>query len=547
MEAQKSDSPTENGLNLNPPGPSVILENKREAHSSHLQYFCLSNPISVVRGLSNVLRLDLSLFSTKSLVEFDPDHLVEVRTQRQQPSDENWDLSGRSRTWKCESTPSFTTLLKYAKYQAHTFQEAVREEKLLVSSSSSSSSSSTAKHGHKNPATTVNHVDPASKKTFKTIKFGTNVDLSDEKKWKTHLQELAKLPAFMRVISAGNMLTHVGYKIYGVNTVQMYLKVPGCRTPGHQENNSLCSININIGPGDCEWFGVDEKYWKCVEELCERNGVDYLKGSWWPNLAELAERRVPVYRFLQKPGDLVWVNAGCVHWVQSIGWCNNISWNVGPLVYLQYRSSIERYEWNKFKFYKSIIPMMHLSWMIAKNLRITDRRLYEYIKYVLLQSLKQSQLAMNYIENCGCELKYQARQSDEPAHYCYDCECEVFNILFVSEQPLNEANKKSTSAAADSTSSPPKSSQPTGQYQHVVHCQTCARKRNHLLDNFVLLNQYQLDDLKLIYDQFQLYVPSIFNLLNNDESTNSQTNIISPTVATQTPANAPTPLLTMTS
>ena len=31
------------------------------------------------------------------------------------------------------------------------------------------------------------------------IKFGTNVDLSDEKKWKPQLQELGKLPAFTRV------------------------------------------------------------------------------------------------------------------------------------------------------------------------------------------------------------------------------------------------------------------------------------------------------------------------------------------------------------
>lgn len=31
------------------------------------------------------------------------------------------------------------------------------------------------------------------------IKFGTNVDLSDEKKWKLQLQELAKLPVFARV------------------------------------------------------------------------------------------------------------------------------------------------------------------------------------------------------------------------------------------------------------------------------------------------------------------------------------------------------------
>ena len=38
------------------------------------------------------------------------------------------------------------------------------------------------------------------------IKFGTNVDLSDEKKWKTQLQELAKLPAFTRVVFSSFIL-----------------------------------------------------------------------------------------------------------------------------------------------------------------------------------------------------------------------------------------------------------------------------------------------------------------------------------------------------
>jgi len=31
------------------------------------------------------------------------------------------------------------------------------------------------------------------------IKFGTNVDLSNEKKWQNQLQELNKLPPFVRV------------------------------------------------------------------------------------------------------------------------------------------------------------------------------------------------------------------------------------------------------------------------------------------------------------------------------------------------------------
>ncbi len=36
----------------------------------------------------------------------------------------------------------------------------------------------------------------------------------------------------MRVVSAGNLLSHVGHTILGMNTVQLYMKVPGSRTPG---------------------------------------------------------------------------------------------------------------------------------------------------------------------------------------------------------------------------------------------------------------------------------------------------------------------------
>jgi len=56
-------------------------------------------------------------------------------------------------------------------------------------------------------------------------RFGTNVDLSDERKWRSQLQELTKLPAFARVVSASNMLSHVGHVILGMNTVQLYMKV----------------------------------------------------------------------------------------------------------------------------------------------------------------------------------------------------------------------------------------------------------------------------------------------------------------------------------
>lgn len=69
---------------------------------------------------------DLGLFSTKTLVEANPDHLVEVRTQLAQPTDENWDPSGNRKMWRCESSRSHTTIIKYAQYQASSFQESLR-------------------------------------------------------------------------------------------------------------------------------------------------------------------------------------------------------------------------------------------------------------------------------------------------------------------------------------------------------------------------------------------------------------------------------------
>lgn len=70
--------------------------------------------------------IDLGLFSTKSLVEANAEHAVEVRTQVQQPADENWDSSGSAQTWPCESSRSHTTIAKYAQYQASSFQESLQ-------------------------------------------------------------------------------------------------------------------------------------------------------------------------------------------------------------------------------------------------------------------------------------------------------------------------------------------------------------------------------------------------------------------------------------
>uniref|UniRef100_A0AAY4DGX7 [histone H3]-trimethyl-L-lysine(27) demethylase n=1 Tax=Denticeps clupeoides TaxID=299321 RepID=A0AAY4DGX7_9TELE len=456
---------------LNPPTPSIYLENKRDAFFPPLHQFCTNpgNPVSVIRGLAGALKLDLGLFSTKTLVEANPDHLVEVRTQLAQPTDENWDPMGTRKMWRCESSRSHTTIAKYAQYQASSFQESLREEN--------------EKRGQKDHSDTesssADNVVRRRRGLFKHIKFGTNIDLSDEKKWKLQLAELSKLPAFARVVSAGNLLSHVGHTILGMNTVQLYMKVPGSRTPGHQENNNFCSVNINIGPGDCEWFAVPEPYWGVMNDFCEKNNINFLMGSWWPNLEDLYDANVPVYRFIQRPGDLVWLNTGTVHWVQAIGWCNNIAWNVGPLTAYMYKLAVERYEWNKLQSVKSIVPMIHLSWNMARNIKVSDHKLFEMIKYCLFRTLRQCQLMKEALLAAGKELVWHGRTRDEPVHYCSICEVEVFDLLFVT----SESNSRKT---------------------YVVHCQDCARKACANLDNFVVLEQYRMEDLMQVYDQFTL-------------------------------------------
>ncbi|XP_010831039.1 PREDICTED: lysine-specific demethylase 6A, partial [Bison bison bison] len=471
------------------------LENKRDAFFPPLHQFCINpkNPVTVIRGLAGALKLDLGLFSTKTLVEANNEHMVEVRTQLLQPADENWDPTGTKKIWHCESNRSHTTIAKYAQYQASSFQESLREE---------NEKRSHHKDHSDNESTSSDNSGRRRKGPFKTIKFGTNIDLSDDKKWKLQLHELTKLPAFVRVVSAGNLLSHVGHTILGMNTVQLYMKVPGSRTPGHQENNNFCSVNINIGPGDCEWFVVPEGYWGVLNDFCEKNNLNFLMGSWWPNLEDLYEANVPVYRFIQRPGDLVWINAGTVHWVQAIGWCNNIAWNVGPL------TGILDYDFKKNTLVHKGLYLMSL-FFFSWNNEVTDTRTESlgitsvdtsfmlkifniqllvtnnfppHSRYCLLRTLKQCQTLREALIAAGKEIIWHGRTKEEPAHYCSICEVEVFNLLFVT----NESNSRKT---------------------YIVHCQDCARKTSGNLENFVVLEQYKMEDLMQVYDQFTLAPP----------------------------------------
>ncbi|VDO74879.1 unnamed protein product [Onchocerca flexuosa] len=107
------------------PTPIIMVESRKEAHSIELQNYCYNSTVTLIRGLTQTLKMDLSLFSTKSLLEIAPNHEVEIRSQYRMPPDQNVDHLGQP-TWTCHSTRSYTTIAHYAQYQAQSFQYSLK-------------------------------------------------------------------------------------------------------------------------------------------------------------------------------------------------------------------------------------------------------------------------------------------------------------------------------------------------------------------------------------------------------------------------------------
>lgn len=55
---------------------------------------------------------------------------------------------------------------------------------------------------------------------------------------------------------------------------------------------------------------------------------------------------------------------------------------ISSFVAYQYQVALERFEWNEVKKVKSIVPMIHVSWNVARTVKVTDPDAYNMIKYV---------------------------------------------------------------------------------------------------------------------------------------------------------------------
>lgn len=111
-----------------------------------------------------------------------------------------------------------------------------------------------------------------------------------------------------------------------------------------------------------------------------------------------------------------------------IGWCNNISWNVGPLCADQYLLAVERYEWNRLHGIRSLVPMQQLSWNLARNLQLADERLFRLLRDVLARSLRHCALLREWLRGLRKDIRWHGKARSEPTYYCSQCQVSTSHI-----------------------------------------------------------------------------------------------------------------------
>lgn len=83
--------------------------------------------------------------------------------------------------------------------------------------------------------------------------------------------------------------------------------------------------------------------------------------------------------------------------------------------------------------YRSLVPMQHLSWQIAANVRLTNQRMFNVTKNVLIRSLAYQKMVVNFVNSTmKGQIKSQTRVKGEGAHYCHECEVYIIRLQISS-------------------------------------------------------------------------------------------------------------------
>lgn len=75
---------------------------------------------------------------------------------------------------------------------------------------------------------------------------------------------------------------------------------------------------MNIGPGIHKWYIIaPEKVAEVFKGAASHGCNTSIRGSFVPPKSWLKKNNIMVMKIVQKPGDIVWVPAGYLHWTKA--------------------------------------------------------------------------------------------------------------------------------------------------------------------------------------------------------------------------------------
>ena len=269
-----------------------------------------------------------------------------------------------------------------------------------------------------------------------TVEFGINIDIG---KWEEHMHELRKtLPKRLIFGSELDALDYVRSHIYGMTLPQIYLKVTGCWTGAHQENLNFAAININHGPGVCEWWGLDPHCTAYLRrEVRERLDFDiHLSETlWWPDENFLMNRGYITYYGEQMHRDIVYVGPATMHWVKSLSPTVNSAWNIGQKDLKQFKYAFERDRMNHNINFESLVQIHTLSMdLLNSELQSLPEDLVQFLAQQLHTRWTKEQEQLSKFN-----LKRPKVMSEHQVYRCDKCKEEIFMVYATCSQCENEA------------------------------------------------------------------------------------------------------------
>ncbi|EFP09721.1 hypothetical protein CRE_21874 [Caenorhabditis remanei] len=462
------------------PCPVVNVSNMDPSEIKKLEEISNGVPILLIQGLDTAAEIDLAKFAIEKMPIDRNKTEITVLNQVPQPAEQNKNDEGED-TWSIFHREEKNPLDEYLKYLGKVEKKADELYEVVIHNKTRGPEKKSNIDSFVDEMIREQDKPVSGDRNFPWSRFGTNVDLTG-KDCKKLLEELQKLPEHLRPRSETNLLSQLEVNVFGINTIQMYLKAIGSRTAAHMEHLLMASINWNLGPGPCLWYAVSYEYWGELEKLATKKGVNYHHENYWPSEEELVKNKIPFFKFEQLAKEMVYLNSGCFHFVQSNSYCSNIAWNVSQPTFTQLAISMVAVDHNIQKKNDNIIPLGQIAWSVAEEKKFMDvPEVYELIRNIMIRSLAHMEKYFLFIKENKKEFGVNPYGSASKNCWCTSCGCEVFNIV-------HWAVKTKTSKKEE--------------YPEPF-CSGCTPPKGYILNKLEFTYQRTLEELREIFDGYK--------------------------------------------